>query len=69
MSRLKFLIPIIAALALAAAVACTSAPASQPGDDTVSITNSDNLTDRQSDDEPGAERVEAPIHEVMLRLY
>ncbi len=66
MSKLKFLIPLLAALALTAAVACTSAPASQPGDDTTTIVNSGDPSDQQLDEEPGSMRVEAPIHEVLL---
>ncbi len=66
MSKLKFLIPLIAALALTAAVACTSAPASQPGDDTTAVVDSGD-SDKQSGDELGTKRVEAPVNDVVLR--
>jgi hypothetical protein len=68
MSKLKFLIPLLAALALTAAVACTSAPASQPGDDTTTIVDSGDPSDQPIDGEQtGTERVEAPITDVTLR--
>ena len=68
MSKLKLLIPLLAALALTAAVACSSAPAAQPDpvDDTT-IVDSGDPTEGPDVEQPATEQVEAPIHEVVLR--
>jgi hypothetical protein len=74
MSKLKFLIPLLAALAMTAAVACTSSPAASPdiADDSTLVYSGivdcgDSLDQDKPADAPEFARVEAPITDVVLR--